>query len=370
MGQKQEKPLTAVLPPNEKFYGYFTNINNEKQNDEFTGLGKFIHIDFSVTGEFIKNTIVSIRSIELPERFHKHKSVFQLDFSTVGHRLILKINRLMKIEKIDYSDMQVLLNGEGTLTIGDAQCVKGHFIESEIKSGEIKTPEYEFVGTIDKNYVPLHGTIKFADYEWTGDCSTGHQNGKLIYKNGDVYEGECQIYSSYIDKHGKGCLTTQNYRVTGEWTHDKIDTREKSREEFKNGLIREGTWLKSKLRLKINISDFVLDMQQLSELFKNPPQIQDEKQTYELVFEGEVNDNFPKEGMMFIRKVFKFTEGIWDETGVLQCEKANLADLINKKEYFVKYIDGIEMRNSLASANSNGTATVPETHDEEGSTQN
>ncbi len=356
------------------FYGIFVTKERAIINGLANGSCKFMHKNFIIEGEFIDNVLVSIDNISDRDGY------FHFIFDPPSRDNLVSFQELMQKKDVDHSSIRKLMAGDGTFTFLSDTYIKGHFVKGNISDGQINTCNYIFIGTIENNFNPLHGTLKFANLEYTGNCKMDSVPvGKITYKNGDVYEGICKIESKSIEKHGKGCLTTQNSRLIGSWTGDKLNYHLENKEEFNNGLTKEYVSPdKIKLKVKINILDFKLDMQHLSDFFRNPPQIQDEKQTYELIFDGIEKNNLPQRGDMSIRRVFKFMGGYWNDNYDLECQEAKLIDLVNRKEYSLRFVDGIELNEKNivcdvapadALADANSTIVTAEFHEEEGAIQ-
>ncbi len=378
------------------FYGRFVNLKNEVQDHGFPGyswMGRFIHATFSIEGEFVKDKIAIVHKISMIRtKKDANYNIFKFDDPCSDHDLVTNLERLMRTKEVSHEDVLKIINGQGTLKLNFRHVVKGKFSDGKISEGKIDTPKYSFAGTIGKNYIPLHGTMKIADLEYTGNFSYDTiEIGKIKsydYRDEYVYEGECKFQNETFQKHGQGCLTTQNSRLIGSWFNDQLNDRLENREEFNNGIIkvRFGP-AKVKMSVKINISDFKLDMQHLSDFFNEPPVIQDEKQTYELVFEGIEKNNRPHRGSLHIFRVFQFKGGYWSDRYFLECN-AKIVDLIKRKERSVRYINGIEIERSAKQIKDDvedieniednkgvediediETAVVPEFHEEEGAAQ-
>lgn len=390
---EDNKGVEDVKNVGDTLYGKFISLKNEVQDHGFPGyiwMGRFSHNAFSIEGEFVKDKIAIVHKISMIRTKKDANYIhFKFDDPCSDHDLVTNLERLMRTKEVSQEDVLKIINGQGTLKLNFSHVVKGEFFEGKISEGKVDTPKYSFVGTIREDYIPLRGTMKIADLEYTGKFSYDTiEIGKIKsydYCGEYVYEGECKFQNGTFQKHGQGCLTTQNSRLIGSWFNDKLNDHLENREDFNNGIIkvRFGP-VKVKMSVKINISDFKLDMQHLSDFFHEPPAVQDEKQTYELVFEGFEKNNRPHRGSLHIFRVFQFKGGYWSDRYFLECN-AKIVDLIKRKERSVRYINGIEIERSAKQIKDDvediednkgvediediETAVVPEFHEEEGAAQ-
>lgn len=331
----------------------------------FTGKGTYRNDYVELNADFVQSEAVKVFSI-------KYVNLeFIFDVPSEDTEVLQKINTITRKKHTYRCDIENLITGQGTFLINE-KTIKGQFLHATIQEGEIKTQKYSFIGTI-RDYEPVEGVLTKQDYIYTGKLPkyiNSSAQGTIEYKNGDTYKGDIATFNSRneyeIYKGGTGVLTTKNSRIIGMWQFDMIDRVKGYSEKFNNGLLKEENKNTVKLSLKINIKDFLLDMQYLSGLFENPPKIEDETQTYDLNFEGDIQGNFPKRGRMSIYKVFRFNDGVWDEKKELQCD-GDLTDLVNGRIYKARYNDGIGIHIPLNESKVIiGTATYEEGQQLEG----
>jgi len=99
------------------------------------------------------------------------------------------------------------------------------------------------------------GNIYIGHWEWywykNDEYSYNYTNGKMIYKNGDVYEGDWK----FCNKHGNGKMIYKNGNIyEGHWNENKKDGKGKM--TYSNGdIIYEGDWKNDYPDSKYNIDE-------------------------------------------------------------------------------------------------------------------
>lgn len=206
-------------------------------------------------------------------------------------------------------------------------------------------------------YISVNGDV--YDGEWFYGRKYG--NGKYSYAYGTTYEGEYRndlfdgegkcTYSdgsSYIGKwscgryHGKGTYTFRNGSVyIGDWTYGQMNGNGKYISV--DGFAYDGYWLnnrsdKGKYTVKIRQDEFKCDIQYLTNLLTKPVKIPDNIPFYELVFKGEITDNFvPVQGSLYIENIFRY-DGHWNEGKV--DGQGTLFDIADQTHEIVCFVDG------------------------------
>lgn len=392
MGQKQNKQFTVVVPldtkqEETKLYGSFYTLEKVKipsGNKKFTGYGFFHHRDnILITGHFVDDQVTSVESINIKKTimsFTPKEPITDLD-------VLQKINILMISPNITNESIIELMNGEGKMDHNSAEYF-GEFKNGVISVGVIKYNEYYSYEGEMKEYEPFgNGKLITRSYTLTGYFAGGYdkiRSGTIEYKNGDIYKGDLEwsedvrsYYCSYklkqLYKHGFGVFHTKEYILQCAWDKDFMITNMYPQiYKYSNGLIREKHEDRVILRVKLNATDFKLDMDYMSKMFLNPPKVDENKEIYDMIFTGKIQDNFPIKGDLHIYKVFKFTNCEWNSRKELECE-GKLYDLINAKIYNVIYTDGVKMIHAVKMVNDiekEETDAVPEFHEEEGAAQN
>lgn len=188
-----------------------------------------------------------------------------------------------------------------------------------------------------------HGKGKYTysnGHVYEGEFNNGefHGNGKMTWADGSKYEGQWLNNK----KHGKGTYTFRNGSVyIGDWTYGQMNGNGKYISV--DGFAYDGYWLnnrsdKGKYTVKIRQDEFKCDIQYLTNLLTKPVKIPIDIPFYELVFKGEITDNFvPVRGSLYIENIFRY-DGNWNEGKV--DGQGTLFDISEQTHEIVCFVDG------------------------------